>query len=522
MPRLNDQQHREIAFWGLAMIAMGLPLSVFLVSVGTFVLAGNWLLEGDLWNRLQKFAKSPLSIALVSLFILHVAGLLWTTDLQMGLKDLRVKLPLLLMPLFLFTSKLPDRKRIQDILLVFVVACMVGVLFGMVRYFGLDGQEVTNTRHVSVFISHIRFGLMLVLCIYILLYLMYSKRRLWSVYEKILASLTILWALWFLVVMEAFTAYLALAVTVLASALWALFRMESSRLKGLISMAVAAVTLLVSFQITTIWNNHFAEVPFNPLTLTVRTLNGNYYGHEKDVLYRENGHRVWNFVCWDELRKEWPERSSLPLDSLDGHGQPVKFTAVRYMTSKGLKKDSAGVHQLTTADIANIERGFTNYRYTDRIGINRRIYQILWSVEEYSWNRNANNSSLMQRWVYAIVGWSIYVQHPVFGVGTGDIVSAYGDEYAKDSRGLEPRFQGISHNQFITVAVVLGTFGLIVFLLMLMYPAWRYRRDFLYVMFMLIMLVSFLTDNTFDRQSGVTLFAFFNALLIVRREFAET
>jgi hypothetical protein len=36
------------------------------------------------------------------------------------------------------------------------------------------------------------------------------------------------------------------------------------------------------------------------------------------------------------------------------------------------------------------------------------------------------------------------------------------------------------------------------------------------------MVVSFLTDNTFDRQSGVTLFAFFNAFLIVRREFTET
>lgn len=522
MPKLTDKQHREISFWGMAMIAMGLPLSVFLVSVGTFVLAGNWLLEGTYRSRLVQFFSNRLTLALVSLYLLHVLGLAWTDDLVWGFKDLRVKLPLLLMPLFLFTGKLPGKKRIQDILMLFVVACLVGVLFGMASYFGLTGEALVNKRHLSVFISHIRFGLMLVVALFILGYFLYAKWKYWSMAEKTLTVLTMFWILWFIVILEAFTAYASLALTCVVAVLWLVARINSRTMRTAIAITTLGAVVFGANYIKSISDDHFRVVPIDPVNLTVRTLNGSYYAHESNILYRENGHRVWNFVCWEELEQEWPERSRIPFDSTDANHEKIAFTALRYLTSKGLPKDSFGLSLLSDHDIRNIEQGFTNYRYTDRLGISRRIDQILWAYQEYLWHHNANNSSAMQRWVYTQVGWEIFKQNPITGLGTGDILGAYKAEYATDDRGLEQRFQGISHNQFLTIGIVLGVLGLIVFLVMLVYPTWLYRRDFLYVTFMLIMLVSFLTDNTFDRQSGVTLFAFFNALLIVRREFAET
>lgn len=522
MPKLTDNQHREIAFWGMAMIAMGLPLSVFLVSVGTFVLTGNWLLEGNFRRRLAQFFSTALSLALVSLYLLHVAGLLWTSDLAWGFKDLRVKLPLLLMPLFLFTSKLPSKKRIQDILMLFVVACLVGVLFGMARYFGLSGEELMNKRHMSVFISHIRFGLMLVIAFFILAYYLYAKWATWSPAEKILTFSVMLWLLWYIIISETFTAYAAMMAAVTATAFWLILRIRNRITRISIATTIVIGAVAGSIYFKTIAENHFHEVPLDQMKLTVRTLNGNVYAHEKDVLYTENGHRVWNLVCWEELRREWPKRSQLHLDSLDRLGQPIRYTAIRYMTSKGLPKDSFGIDMLSDQDILNIEKGLTNYRYTDKLGVSRRMDQLLWAYQQYKWQHNANNSSTMQRWVYTQVGWEIFKQNPLVGVGSGDIRQAYRAEYQNNDRGLEERFQGISHNQFLTIGIVLGTLGLIVFLLMLAYPAWLYRRDFLYLIFLVTMLVSFLTDNTLERQSGVTLFAFFNSLLIVRREFAET
>ena len=522
MPKLTDSQHRSIAFWGMAMIAMGLPLSIFLVSVGTFVLAGNWLLEGQYKKRLKKFFTNPLSLTLISVFVVFSVGTIWSQNVEYSFRDLRVKLPLLLMPLLLFTSKLPSKKQQQNILFLFVLACVVGTIFGAGRYFELWGGELINKRQVSVFISHIRFGLMLTFSFFILAYFLYAKWNEWSVAEKVICLLTMAWILWFLIILEAFTAYAAFAVLLSFSLFWILIKQPNRSIKtGAFLMMVLGV-ITTSLYVKNIANNHFQEVPFDYRTQKEKTLNGRLYAHQKDVLYRENGHRVWNYVCWEELRNEWPKLSSVDFDSTDLKGQEIKFTAIRYITSKGLTKDSVGLHQLSASDISNIERGFTNYRYTDKLGVSRRIDQLFWAFEEYSWQQNANNSSTLQRLIYTQVGWSIFKENPILGVGTGDVIDAYKAAYSIDNRGMEKQFQGISHNQFLTVGITLGIVGLVIFLFSLIYPLLLYKRDYLYVMFVLLMVVSFLTDNTLDRQSGVTLFAFFNAFLIVRREFAET
>jgi len=521
MPKLTDNQHRNIAFWGMALIAMGLPLSLFLVSVGTFVLAGNWLLEGQYRKRLKQFFNDPLSLVLSSVFLMFCIGMVWTENIDHGLKELRVKLPILLMPLLLFTGKLPNKKRQQDILLLFVIACMVGTVFGTARYFEVWGGELLNARHISVFISHIRFGLMLAFSFFILAYFLFVKWKQWSITEKLIVVLSMAWILWFLIILEAFTAYFAFG-TILIFTLFSLFLKQRNRLlKTTLSIGMLLLLIAGGFYLKSIKDNHFLEVPFDYKTLTVKTVNGNYYTHQRDIRYRENGHRVWNFLRWDELKKEWPTRSKIDFEGIDHKGQPIRFTAIRYITSKGLMKDSIGVHQLTPQDIHHIEQGYTNYLYTDKLGVSGRIDQFFWAIEEYSWQQNANNSSALQRWVYLQVGWEILKENLLFGVGTGDVFDAYKQAYTVDDRGLEQQFQGISHNQFLTVGITLGIIGLVWFLVALGYPLFIYGRDYLYVAFILLMVVSFLSDNTFDRQSGVTLFAFFNAFLIVRREFVD-
>ena len=522
MPLLKDQQHRQIAFWGIAMIAMGLPLSIFLMSVGMFVLAANWLLERNYRKRLSLFFSDPVALLISSVFVLYVIGMSWTADLAVGFKELRVKLPMLLLPLFLFTSKLPDSKKIQNLLLLFVIACLVGVLFGMAQYFEFAGAELINKRQLSVFISHIRFGLMLVLAFFILGYFLYSKRKEWSITEKVVCVASMAWILWFLVILEAFTAYAAFAAVFMITVFGILSKTISPRFKVLVislSLLIGALSMIYVYQIV---KTHYHEVPFDYKTQVIRTLNGNLYSHQKDVLYRENGHRVWSYVCWDELKKEWPSRSNYSFDGLDKKGQEIKFTAIRYMTSKGLLKDSVGISLLSDIDIQNIENGYTNYRYTSTLGISRRIDQLLWAMEQYAWNADANNSSTIQRYVYFQVGKEILKENLLIGVGTGDVIASYRRAYEIDSRGLDERFQGISHNQFLTVSIALGLLGLLAFLVSIIYPLWVYKTDFLYVAFVVLMVVSFFTDNTLSRQSGVIMFAFFNALLIVRKEFSDS
>jgi hypothetical protein len=517
-PLLKDQQHRNLTFWGMAMIVIGLPLSVFLVSVGTFLLVGNWLLEGEHLKRLKQFFTDRLSLSIIALYLFCIVGLLWTEDLAYGWRELRIKVPLLVLPLVLFTSKFPSKQRIQDLLLLFVFSCCVGMLFGMAHYFEMTGDELLNKRSISVFISHIRFGLMLVLAFFILAYFLLNKWLRWSLTEKLICILVMVWILWFLLILEAFTAYVAFAVLLVYSGLRAIQRRSNRRL-GYRIIALSVLLLIAgSLYVKSIVDVHYKHVAITQKTLKWRTNNGNYYIHQKETPFQENGHRVWNFVCWEELESEWPKRSSLNLDSVDLRGQKLKFTLIRYMSSMGLAKDSADFSRLSDADIKNIEKGLTNHLYTGKLGISRRINDLLRAVDKYRYEQTANSSSSFQRLIYAKVGLQIFKQNPVIGVGTGDLVSAYKSEFERNPRGLEKEYQNISHNQFLSIAVTHGLIGFLLLLILLLYPAWSYKADFLYVCFILLMIVSFLTDNTLDRQSGVTLFAFFNCLLIIRNE----
>ncbi len=522
MPNLSESQHQNLTYWGMAIIAIGLPLSIFMVSTGTLVLAVNWILKGEFKGRLKQFFSDRVSVSFTVVFSLFILGMFFTENLDQGFKELRIKLPILLLPLFLFTSPLPTAKRIKEILYLFVLGCVVGSVLGMLHYAGTTGETIIDKRALSSIISHIRFGLMIDLAIFILGYYLFTNWREWSVAEKLVTLATIIWLFFFLILMEAATGLVAFGVLFGLSLLRLLIQSPSIRLKAVVAILGMLITGASLLYVGNIYKNHIYHIPIDQLSLNVKTLNGRYYAHEKDVASRENGHRVWNFVCYQELESEWPKFSSVDFNGNDLKGQPIRFTATRYLTSKGLKKDSAGLSALTPVDIKNIERGCTNYKYTNKWGVSRRVAQAFWELEEYLNNDNANHSSLLQRWVYFKVGLAIVANHPVFGVGTGDIYTEYQQEYAVDDRGLEKQFQGISHNQFLTVAIVFGVVGFLIFCVALFYPLSVYYSDFLYLIFIGLILTSFMTDNTLDSQSGVTLFAFFSSILIIRKEVSST
>ena len=66
----------------------------------------------------------------------------------------------------------------------------------------------------------------------------------------------------------------------------------------------------------------------------------------------------------EELDREWNKKSKVYVDGPDKKGNNLRYTLLRYMASKGLRKDSAGIVSLSPQDIANIECGNTNYKRT--------------------------------------------------------------------------------------------------------------------------------------------------------------
>ncbi|MDP1621537.1 MAG: O-antigen ligase family protein [Bacteroidales bacterium] len=105
--------------------------------------------------------------------------------------------------------------------------------------------------------------------------------------------------------------------------------------------------------------------------------------------------------------------------------------------------------------------------------------------------------------------------HPVFGVGTGDVKDALMEQYKANSQTKVLDQKLNAHNQYIQTFISLGIIGIIALVYVLAYPAIRSFRQEYYIYFIFLVIFSFniLVESMFEVQAGVIFYAAFNALL---------
>lgn len=78
-------------------MAIGMQFSHFLVSFAMVMMAINSLLSGQL-TQLKSIRKKKTILLFTGFYLLHIVGLCWSIDQEYGLHDLRIKLPLVVLP----------------------------------------------------------------------------------------------------------------------------------------------------------------------------------------------------------------------------------------------------------------------------------------------------------------------------------------------------------------------------------------------------------------------------------------
>lgn len=98
-----------------------------------------------------------------------------------------------------------------------------------------------------------------------------------------------------------------------------------------------------------------------------------------------------------------------------------------------------------------------------------------------------------------------------FGYVTDELVKTYAENDFK--KGQLKRYN--THNQYLQVWLAYGFFGFIIFFLgfCLFYVSAIKNEDDIYLIFLLLSSLVFLTETFLSSQSGVVFFAFFNSLL---------
>ncbi len=492
----------------LLAVLVSLPLSKYVASASQILLLILWVAEGGWKKKWELFRNRPAIWIFLTLFFLHLAGLLWSHDLAYGWHDIKIKLPLLILPLVLGTIEPMDEREKRFLLGGFVVAVLVSALAGLLVLMGWVPYEMSSYRDASLFISHIRFALLIDLAVFILFYYAFESGL--STRQRILILLPALFMTGFLLLLKSIT---GLVVLILGGWLLALrwtIKQSDMMLKWFLVVGLVTAPLLVALYLSTQVSQFYTV--YDNLTDSARvTVNGNPYWHDTLNTQLENGHLVGLYICETELRDAWNRVSSHDYDGLDKKGQEIRYTLRRYLTSLGYRKDSVGVTRLDQEDILLIERGYANSRYREPNRFSNRIYEIIWEIDVYQKGGNPSGHSVTQRLEYLKAGWAIFSKNPVLGVGTGDVQQAFQKQYEEMQSRLHPDWRLRTHNQFLTFMLTFGISGMILILLALILPPVLEKRlgSYFFLMFILVGLLSMLNEDTLETQAGVAFFAFF-------------
>lgn len=508
----GQKTHRNIYLFSLFLLAIAIPTSVFLMSVSQFILYANWILEGNFKEKWLQLKSNKRLWIFVSIYLLHLFWLWPPQDYHYALNDLRVKLPMLLLPLFMVSSKPIDKKIFKFIFITFTISVVFVSFISLYRWIFQDSLGISDYRKVSPFISHIRYSLMMVFSIFI--FFNFSQiekdpnKKLRIAY--LLSMLYLIVLIFILRVNTGIFVFLILSFILLAY----LLIKSSSCIKWFLSLAIIIASVLFYNYCKHIWNSFMIGMNRVAPDSLVYTPNGNLYSFINDSKEVENGNKVWFYIQEDELRKEWNKRSSINYDSKDEKGNFVKYTLIRYLTSKGLTKDSLGCSQLNEEDIKAINKGIANVEYTKKLALYPYIYSFLWDYYSHRHLGYVNGSSFFQRIEYLRTSRKIIKEHFWFGVGTGNVRLAFDKKYEEINSPLAPEFRLRAHNQFVTFLLTFGIFGFLWFLFAFFYPYLQnvQKPKFLAIIFFCIVLISFFNEDTLETQAGLTFVVFFYTL----------
>lgn len=516
MQLTRRQIHEQVYHYTLMLIAVSLPLSIYTTSLFQLLLLVNWIAEGrfrEKWNRLKENRALWIFLAF---YALHIIGLLWSADGGYAMKDMRVKLPFLGLPLIVGTSAPLAKAQLNRILLVFSMGVFVASMASVMKLLGWLPGVVEGYRDLSVFISHIRFSLMIVLTLLIIVFYLFIQRNSISRFERIFYITGLLWFPVFLVLLKSLSGIVIAGLLSFFLLARAVFEIRDPALRFMLFVPVIMIPLFSVIYLGHAIGKFYTFDEIDRTELDAYTVNGNAYKNLPGRREVENGHFVWLYVCEMEMREEWNKVSQVDYQGSTTNGNSIRGTLIRFLTSRGLRKDAAGVRKLTQEEIRAIEHGTANYIYMQRFRLYPRIYEVIWEIDRYRMGYDPNEKSVVQRYLYLDAGWKIARQHLLFGVGNGDVKAAFQEYYNTTNSPLDAKWRRRAHNQFLTLLISFGVPGLMVCLGAFLAPLFMTRRNrsFLAAGFLILVMLSMLNEDTLETASGAAFVAFFYVLFV--------
>ena len=503
-PFLSSKHLNALFLIGASFIAIGIPFSLVMMSMGTIGVSVVYILEGGFKEKLGRL-NHPVLKPIIALILLFVVALLWTSDLKTGARIIRKVIPLLVIPLVFSGISSVSKRQINLLIWAFVAATVLSVLINIGVAFSADTLTLGNPRKISLFVSHIRLSLYIVLSI------------VWVCYSNVN------WALKILIV-SVLSMFVFLAQTVTGMIL--LFVISMAVLLGVLTIngnqafkyfrLIFSAIILVVFGFLAYTTYDFYNPNF-PEATPEFTENGKRYNPELENGFMENGNFLWSYVSFSELDGGFKSATGRSIWAENKDGNENYGVLIRYLNNKGLKKNAAGISQLDFNDFQRILLGSPYPDVWKYRGFSKRVRGLLFHLEKSRFSTDFRGNSIAEKIVFQTAGWKAYLNSPIIGAGTGDMKEALAGYYDEAYPNLPDERRRKPHNQYISYLVLAGPLALFL-LIMIFVQQWRnVPAEFVNFgkAFVIIVLVSFLGEDTIGSQAGVTFVAFFSGLLFL-------
>lgn len=141
--------------------------------------------------------------------------------------------------------------------------------------------------------------------------------------------------------------------------------------------------------------------------------------------------------------------------------------------------------------------------------LQQRISYMVYDWQQYQKNAGDNYSD-SERWISLSAGMTLWRNHPVLGVGAGDLPTEIQRVVNQDfpAYTLAPK---LPHNQFIYLLAGTGLLGMLLSLVAFIAPLTekRSRQFYLFSAFQIMIFVSFLVEYTIETAIGVAFYLFY-------------
>lgn len=189
---MNAHKGKPLYFYTYLLFIVLLPFKTFL-SLAIILVAFSVLLTQPFKITKSNFLKSKGHLLFISTYIIYLLGLIYTENIDFGLREIEYKLSLLVMPIIIGATPKFSKTNTTRLLSAFVISTLISGLI-CIGYSLIETSfnNIQKYNELSLFISPNYFSLYIDFCIIILFHQLSEKQTRFEVSARLLGVIFLL------------------------------------------------------------------------------------------------------------------------------------------------------------------------------------------------------------------------------------------------------------------------------------------------------------------------------------------